>query len=296
MMFAAAEDRDVLAAEYVLGTLDGDERVQAQALMILDPDFAATVRAWERRFGELHVMLAPVAPPAGNFDRIKARLGETEKIDEVRLPEVALPADTPPEAVAASVSGPEIAPDAAHAHARMRAWRRLALLLVLLVLAGGSFAGLREVRPDLLPPELRHKPEVVEKVVEVQVGVPKPAAYVAVLQKEPFAPAVLLTFDLARTTLVARLLAPRPEPGKSYQLWMIPEDFAAPRSLGVLGPDEYTVRTTIAAYDPVVLYRARYAVSLEPEGGSPTDVPTGPMLHTGRLVATTPVGFPEGSP
>lgn len=97
----------------------------------------------------------------------------------------------------------------------MRAWRRLALLLVLLVLAGGSFAGLREVRPDLLPPELRHKPEVVEKVVEVQVGVPKPAAYVAVLQKEPFAPAVLLTFDLARTTLVARLLAPARSPARA---------------------------------------------------------------------------------
>ena len=117
----------------------------------------------------------------------------------------------------------------------------------------------------------------------------------AVLQKEPLAPAFLVTFDLARTTLVVRMLV-RPPARQSYQLWMISEQLAAPRSLGVIGRDEYLVRTTIAAFDPMTLYRARYGISLEPETGSPTGQPTGPMLYTGRLMATTPVGFPEQSP
>ena len=39
------EDRDGFAAEYVLGTLDADERAQADALMLVDPAFAASVRA-----------------------------------------------------------------------------------------------------------------------------------------------------------------------------------------------------------------------------------------------------------
>ena len=42
------EDRDGFAAEYVLGTLDTDERAQADALMLVDQDFAAKVRQWER--------------------------------------------------------------------------------------------------------------------------------------------------------------------------------------------------------------------------------------------------------
>ena len=62
------EDRDGFAAEYVLGTLDADERAQADALMLVDPDFAAEVRQWERRLGELNVLVAPVEPPAPVWD------------------------------------------------------------------------------------------------------------------------------------------------------------------------------------------------------------------------------------
>ena len=36
--------QDALAAEYVLGTLSADEREHAEALMTLDPGFAASVR------------------------------------------------------------------------------------------------------------------------------------------------------------------------------------------------------------------------------------------------------------
>jgi anti-sigma-K factor RskA len=290
MMFARAEDREVLAAEYVLGTLDDDERVQAQALTILDPDFAVTIKAWERRLGELSVMVASAEVPAGLFERIKAQLQSTEKIEAIWLPETE-PLPVPGAArAAAEVTGGTIAGEGDTTR-RMRAWRRLALLLLLIGIAATALTGLRIYRPDLLPPELQ--PQVI--VREVPVGSTKPAHYVAVLQKEPFAPAVLATFDLARTTLVVRTLV-KPPAGQSYQLWMISDQLAAPRSLGVIGKDEYLVRTTIAAFEPVMLYRARYGVSLEPEGGSPTGQPSGPMLYTGRLTATTPVGFPEQSP
>ncbi len=64
------EDRDGFAAEYVLGTLDADERAQADTLLQVDTDFAAAVRQWERRLGELNVLVAPVEPPAPVWDRI----------------------------------------------------------------------------------------------------------------------------------------------------------------------------------------------------------------------------------
>ena len=38
------DDRDALAAEYVLGTLSADERDQAEALLAIDPGFAEIVR------------------------------------------------------------------------------------------------------------------------------------------------------------------------------------------------------------------------------------------------------------
>jgi anti-sigma-K factor RskA len=66
------DDRDALAAEYVLGTLSADERDQAEALRAIDPGFAETVRVWERRLGELNVMVEAVEPPADVWDKIKA--------------------------------------------------------------------------------------------------------------------------------------------------------------------------------------------------------------------------------
>ena len=45
------DDRDALAAEYVLGTLSADERTQAETLMAIDPAFDAVVRQWEKRLG-----------------------------------------------------------------------------------------------------------------------------------------------------------------------------------------------------------------------------------------------------
>jgi len=58
------EDRAGMAVEYALGTLDADERAQADALLLVDPEFAAEVQRWERRLGELNALVAPVEPPA----------------------------------------------------------------------------------------------------------------------------------------------------------------------------------------------------------------------------------------
>jgi hypothetical protein len=69
-----AADRDALAAEYVLGTLDADERSAARALIAEDEEFAGKVRVWERRLGELHLMVDPVEPEPEIWLRIKAKV------------------------------------------------------------------------------------------------------------------------------------------------------------------------------------------------------------------------------
>ena len=69
------DDRDALAAEYVLGTLSTDERDQAEALLVIDPGFAEIVRVWERRLGELNVMVEAVDPPPDLWDKIRSDIG-----------------------------------------------------------------------------------------------------------------------------------------------------------------------------------------------------------------------------
>ena len=79
------DDLDALAAEYVLGTLSAEERGHAEALLLIDPGFVEIVRQWERRLGELNVMVEAVEPPAEVWDKIKSEIGTVAPSDEVRL-------------------------------------------------------------------------------------------------------------------------------------------------------------------------------------------------------------------
>src|SRR5262245_19524488 len=89
---------DALAAEYVLGSLDFEERAQARNLLEADPTFAAQVQLWERRFGELHLMVEPVEPDSSIWVRIKAKLPEVQQ--GIRAPQPPLPPATPAPAAA----------------------------------------------------------------------------------------------------------------------------------------------------------------------------------------------------
>ncbi len=86
---------DALAAEYVLGTLDFEERMQARTLLDADEAFAAKVELWEHRFGELHLMVEPVEPEAAIWARIKAKVPEARQKMQPPAPEVLPPALAP---------------------------------------------------------------------------------------------------------------------------------------------------------------------------------------------------------
>ena len=329
-------DKEVLAAEYVLGTLGLTERVQVQQMIASDPAFAALVRDWERRLGELNVLVTPVEPPPAILDRIKARHAGGDPIRDVLAeepppPTPAEPAPTivPPPVEAAAPMVAEIAPpppiesqsiepsppprarpapppeqdiesiaQVIALSRRASRWRGTAIAIAALAAAFAGIVVVRELRPELMPDPL--KPRVVEKQVEVvktvEVPSPRPAQYVAVLQRDAASPAFLLTFDLDKRTLTVRTVGAPFQAGKSYELWLVSDRFTAPRSLGLIGNEEFTQRPQLANYDAVTINRATYAVSLEPEGGSPTGKPTGPVLYSGKLLQATPPTFAAPSP
>jgi len=105
-----APDTDVLAGEYVLGTLDPDERAAAHNLISADAAFAAKVKVWERRLGELHLMVEPIEAEGDVWPRIKARLPEPKPQLEpaITLPEFNLELEPEPEPKEERAAEPEL--------------------------------------------------------------------------------------------------------------------------------------------------------------------------------------------
>ncbi len=70
-----AEILELLAAEFVLGTLTGAARRRFERWRSADPFVARRVRAWEERLAGLAFQLAPIAPPPGLWTAIERRIG-----------------------------------------------------------------------------------------------------------------------------------------------------------------------------------------------------------------------------
>ena len=116
---------------------------------------------------------------------------------------------------------------------------------------------------------------------------PKPKNLVAVLQKDAASPAFLVTVNIEDRLMTVQPVAAKREAGKSYELWIVHDSLGAPKSLGVIDDAAAMQRPTLAAYKRDVIEGATLAVSLEPEGGSPTGAPTGPVVFAGKMIETS---------
>jgi len=70
--------------------------------------------------------------------------------------------------------------------------------------------------------------------------------------------------------------------GRTPELWVIPAD-GKPRSLGVIAAADARTMIVPAGQRGLLSGGVTLAVSLEPEGGSPTGQPTGPVVMTGTM-------------
>ena len=295
-MMAYSEDDIALAAEYALGTLDADERARVETMMPLDKDFAAIVEAWEHKLGILNQMVGSIEPPAEVWDKIKTAVGHAEPQAPLLLPDA--PPPTPP--VAAEVVEPAAAPmdtsNVIRLSTQARRWRRVATFTTAIAAALVAMIAVGVYQPDLLPDGIRPKPRV--QVVEVKTpAVSAPSAqYVAVLQKDGGSPAFILTVDAATKNFTVRKVGAAAEPGKSFELWLISDKLQRPRSLGVIGGADFTVRPVLSSYDTDTINTATYAVTIEQAGGSPDGNPHSAPVFTGKLIEAVPPAAPAPSP
>jgi anti-sigma-K factor RskA len=131
--------------------------------------------------------------------------------------------------------------------------------------------------------------EVQTQLAQVQTELKEAQArpqvqYVAVLNDDQGAPAVLVTFDAAKQQLLVRRVGRYTEAtDRSLQLWALPAG-EKPLSLAVLGKED---RLSFPAQTQKVSQAPALAISLEPKGGVPSEGgPTGPVLFKGALLQT----------
>ncbi len=236
----AEDDLDLVAAEYVLGTLPAVERATIADRRLRQPELNQAIAAWETQFGPLHELVPEQTPPAD----LKVKL--LSQID--------------------ATNASAIRPTAQIITLRrsVSRWRGIATGTSAIAATLTGFT----VYQTLTPP--------------VQSN-----SFVAVLQKDAASPAFLMTVDVANRTFNVRQVAAPRQAGKSYELWFVSEKLGAPKSLGLVGELTGPSKPQLAAYAPSDIQGATYAVTLEPEGGSPSGSPTGPVLYAGKLLQTT---------
>jgi anti-sigma-K factor RskA len=291
-MMAYSEDQIALAAEYALGTLDADERAQAETMMSADQDFAAMVHAWEQQLGALNQMVGSVEPPPELWGKIKTAVGLSEAQAALMLPEV------PPPVTSGVVEPPSVVDtsNVVRLSTQARRWRNVAAMTTAIAAALVAMIAVGAYQPDWLPGQLRPKPRT--QVVEVNIpAAPAPSPqYVAVLQKDGGSPAFILTVDGATRNFWVRKVGASAEPGKSFELWLISDKLPRPRSLGVVGDGDFTARPVLSSFDPDIVNDATYAVTIEQAGGSPDGNPHSAPVFTGKLIEAVPPATPTPAP
>jgi anti-sigma-K factor RskA len=232
-----------LAGEYALGLLEGDELARAGALFADDSEFRAEVGRWRGWLAPLLDEIGPVSPRDEVWRAIEARLS----------------ADAP--------AGGNVY----QLRRRVDVWRGVAAAATALA---ASLAVVLVTRPDQVAPPVQ---------TPAPAPAPAPAPLVAMLGGEDPAARLLATWNPAeRRLVIAASDALTIGEDRARELWVIPAD-GTPRSLGVL---RGTAREQLAPGADVSAHLQRgatLAISVEPAGGSPTGLPTGPVVVSGPL-------------
>jgi anti-sigma-K factor RskA len=243
------ELQDRLAAEYVLGTLRGRARLRFQAWMRDDGALRRSVVEWEARLAPMAAAVSEMKPPQRVWNAIQSRIGTANP--------------TP---------------------AKNRFWDSIAFWRGWGLVATGCAAA-------LLAALALQEPQRIEVPVIEKVVVPDnrmQAAYVAILHAPKDAEKLVFVAYATRDSdeLWVKKMALGPEPPqRSYELWGLPAKAGEPpKSLGMLPKEEKGTIKLAATAELALRDFPALAISIEPEGGSTTGLPTGPVIAAGNCL------------
>lgn len=234
---------DRLAAELVLRLLEGDELAEALRRQSEDSGFARRVAEWEERLVPFLDGIGSEAPPPDLWSRISAQLGA-------------------PGGEGATIHQLRRKADLWRAYSAAVTAIAASLLLVI---------GLDVARRDpVTQPPLAQPPAAAA------------ATLVASLAAENGPAALVITYDPDSRSLIATPAVLQGAAGHDHELWLVPAA-GPPRSLGLVAAGASRKIVIPPALLQAIGAESTLAVSVEPEGGSPTGQPTGPVIATGQL-------------
>jgi anti-sigma-K factor RskA len=220
--------REILAGEYVLGTLQGSARQRFERWLREDAALRREVEEWEQHLNPLALAMPPVKPPPRVWRVLKQRIKPARE-------------------------------------RRWLLWDSLVFWRTVSVAASALVMGIY----------IRMAP------------VPQAAPiYIVVLNDSSAKVAWLVSADLHGGKITIKTQRPQPlATGKSFELWMLPGSGPAPRSLGLIPASGRLTMRLSPANSKLLRDAQGLAVSLEPAGGSPSGLPTGPVLYQGPLLS-----------
>jgi anti-sigma-K factor RskA len=239
------EELDLLAAEYALGVLEADQLDMATGLIERDPEFASLVWDWNNRLAPLSDQIAWAEPDASVWSRIQEQLAAQDMAGPTQSLDTG--------------AGAEII----QLRRSVQRWRGVALTITAIA---ASAVMLLVANPSWLPPLGQDRVGQEQFIALLTPPGSQEPAWVAAIDVK------------SRQIMLVPYRALEVSSEQVHELWYIQDTDSAPRSLGlVVGSGHLPVPENI------VTHGGTLAVSLEPSGGSPTGLPTGPVVLLGEM-------------
>lgn len=126
---------------------------------------------------------------------------------------------------------------------------------------------------------------VVVLVPKMDQTMPMPS-YVAVLESDSNTPMMVTLGDERKRMVAVRLMQKYDKlPGQDLQLWALKSQGAQPIPVGVISTDGMETQLSLSRAEwRKIQGTTMFAISIEPEGGSPTGLPSSPIRYKGRCL------------
>jgi anti-sigma-K factor RskA len=242
-------DDPMIAAEWALGLLEGEELLAARGKYATDPAFAWRKEWWDNWFAPLTDAMPGAEPGDHVWDGITARLAAQQAATDAP----AMQGEPPANVIALE--------------ARVRRWQwvsGLSSLAAAVALALFTFAPGRS--PVEAPAQIAAAAPLVATVPIGETGLRLDVTYIPESEKMLVA-AIGLTADGVH----------------DHELWLVPADGGPLQSLGVIEPGEVRSMAVPAAITAKLGDGASLVLTREPIGGKPEGVDAGPVVAKGSF-------------
>lgn len=243
-------DDPMIAAEWALGLLEGEELLAARGKYATDPNFAWRKEWWDDWFAPLSDAMPGAEPGEHVWNRIAARVTAARET-----------ADAPAgDAAAGSI--------VVALEARVRLWQRVAGLSSIAAAALLAWVTLTPAQSPVAPPAqiAAAAPPMVATVPIGETGLRLDVTYIPESER-----------------MVVAAIGLTPDGVHDHELWLVPADGTPLQSLGVVEPGAVRSMTLPAAAVAKLGDGASLVLTREPIGGKPADKDAGPVVAKGAF-------------